>query len=96
MNLLTSIDSVRQAAGNYLFWLAIAPAFCVWPFLFDGVYIGMTKTVEMRNCMLISMASFFIVVHFSAAAFGNHGLWIGIFGFHGNSRIDFGIVVSPN
>ena len=81
VNLLTSIESVRQAAGDYLFWLAIAPAFCVWPFLFDGVYIGMTKTVEMRNCMLISMASFFIVVHFSAAAFGNHGLWIGILAF---------------
>ncbi len=78
IGLLTGIDDVRQFCSEYLFWLVIAPFFCVWPYLFDGVYIGMTRTVEMRNGMLIAVACFFAVAYWLSALWGNHGLWFGI------------------
>ena len=81
ISILTGIDSVQESAGSYLIWLIIAPLFCVWPYLYDGVYIGMTRTVEMRNCMIISMLVFFLVAYFTTAAFGNHGLWLGLMVF---------------
>ncbi|MDE0309536.1 MAG: MATE family efflux transporter [Acidiferrobacterales bacterium] len=79
--LLTGIEEVRQGADKYLFWLVIAPIFCVWPFLYDGVYIGMTRTVEMRNFMIISMLVFFLVAYFTTRAFDNHGLWLALMVF---------------
>ena len=81
VSLLTGIQSVREVADEYLIWLIVAPFFCVWPFLYDGVYIGMTRTVEMRNCMIISMLSFFLVSYFTIKAFDNHGLWLGLMVF---------------
>lgn len=81
IGLMTSIDSVRMTADKYLIWLILAPFFCVWPFLYDGVYIGLTRTAEMRNCLIISMALFFAVAYPGAMLIGNHGLWLGIMVF---------------
>jgi MATE family multidrug resistance protein len=73
--LLTSIASVRQAAGEYLPWLFILPLVGVWCFLFDGVFIGATKGVQMRNSMIFSAIGYLIVWYFTRS-FGNHGLWL--------------------
>ena len=81
IGLMTGIDSVRETAAEYLIWLIIAPFFCVWPFLYDGVYIGMTRTAEMRNCLIISMVLFFVVAFPGSYLFGNHGLWLGVMAF---------------
>lgn len=81
IGLMTGIDSVRATADEYLVWMVFAPFVCVWPFLFDGVYIGMTRTAEMRNCLLIAMPVFFVVAIPGALWFGNHGLWLGVMAF---------------
>ena len=92
ISLLTGIPDVRESADVYLIWLIIAPFFCVWPFLYDGVYIGMTRTVEMRNTMIVSMLAFFIATYFTADAFGNHGLWLGLMIFMVVRGLTLGIV----
>ena len=81
IGLMTSIDDVRITANEFLIWMIIAPFFCVWPFHYDGVYIGLTRTVEMRNCMIIAMALFFVVAHPGTTLVGNHGLWLGLMVF---------------
>jgi len=70
-----------MSAARYLPWLIFAPFFCVWPFLFDGVYIGMTRTAEMRNCLFIAMLLFFVVAIPTSQWLGNHGLWLGMMVF---------------
>ena len=91
VSLITGITSVQQTAETYLIWLVIAPLVCVWAFLLDGVYIGMTRTVEMRNSMIISMLTFFATVHLGASSFGNHGLWLGILVFMAMRGIILGL-----
>ncbi len=81
IGLLTTIESVSEIAHDYLFWMVIAPFFCIWPFLFDGIYIGTTRTVEMRNSMLIAMVAFFVVAYPAVMLFGNHGIWLGMLVF---------------
>ncbi len=81
IGLMTGIESVRITADEYLIWMIFAPVACVWPFLFDGVYIGMTRTAEMRNCLLIAMPAFFVVAVPATFWFGNHGLWLGVIAF---------------
>ncbi len=81
VSLITGIKSVRIVAGEYLGWLVFAPLVCVWPFFFDGVYIGTTRTVEMRNSVILAALAFVPVAHFGFIAMGNHGLWLGIMVF---------------
>ena len=56
------------------------------------VYIGMTRTVEMRNCMIVSMLSFFLVSYFTIAAFDNHGLWLALMVFMAVRGLTLGIL----
>ena len=73
--LVTGISEVRATAGEFLPWLALAPIVSVWSFQLDGIFIGTTRTVAMRNAMLLSLAAFLIAVWLLLPMWGNHGLW---------------------
>ncbi|MGB0899206.1 MAG: MATE family efflux transporter, partial [Psychrobium sp.] len=49
-------------------------------FLMDGVYVGLTRSKQMRDSMLLSCAVFF-GVWFSVEQWQNHGLWLAFFCF---------------
>ncbi|MCB0397623.1 MAG: MATE family efflux transporter, partial [Flavobacteriales bacterium] len=51
---LTDKDEVIIAAGDYLFWLAILPPASTLAFIFDGVFIGITRTRALVVTMLIA------------------------------------------
>jgi MATE family multidrug resistance protein len=74
IDLLTVDASARAAARVYLPWAAAAPLAGVWCFQLDGIFIGATRTVEMRNAMLLSLA-LFLGAWWALTPFGNHGLW---------------------
>jgi len=75
INFLTDLAEVREYAAQYLPWL-IAICLIGWlTFLMDGVYIGLTRSKQMRNSMLLSCAVFF-AVWFNAQTMLNHGLWL--------------------
>jgi len=75
IGLLTDIEEIRNLAENYLFWLIISPIVSVWCFVYDGIFIGATKTKEMMLNMLASTFLVFIPSVFILRTFGNHGLW---------------------
>jgi len=74
--LLTDIEPLRESAANYLIWVVILPIVSVWSFVFDGVYIGATRVVEMRNIMLLATFGFFLPSWYLLQGWGNHGLWL--------------------
>ena len=71
---LTVDPVVRGTARTYLPWAAASPLIGVWCFQLDGIFIGATRTAEMRNAMLMSLA-IFLAAWWMLAPFGNHGLW---------------------
>lgn len=75
IDLMTSIETVRDVARDYLPWAAAIPLVAVWSFQLDGVFIGATRGAEMRNGMLIALASFVAAAWPLTGLFGNHGLW---------------------
>lgn len=71
---LTVDPAVRVAARAYLPWAIASPLVGVWCFQLDGIFIGATRTAQMRNAMLLSLA-IFLVAWRVLAPLGNHGLW---------------------
>ena len=74
IDLLTVDSAVRTAAGAYFPWAAAAPVLGIWAFQLDGIFIGATRTADMRNAMLLSLA-IYLAAWWLLTPFGNHGLW---------------------
>ena len=81
VGLMTDLPEVRETTMVYLPWLIVSPLISVWCFLYDGVYVGMTRTREMRNIMLFSTFGVFIPAWLVTQPLGNHGLWLALMAF---------------
>lgn len=66
---------VQETARHFLFWAAMSPVIGIASWMFDGIYIGATRTKDMRNAMLASVAIYAAVLWPMISMFGNHGLW---------------------
>ena len=76
---LLSVDvAVRAAARIYLPWAVGAPLLGVWAFQLDGIFIGATRTADMRNAMLTS-AAIFLLAWWLLLPWENHGLWAALY-----------------
>ena len=73
---LTTLAEVREAAFAHLPWAAVYVLVSVAAFQLDGVFIGATRTREMRNAGVLSLAAFLLAAWPLTAAWGNHGLWV--------------------
>jgi MATE family multidrug resistance protein len=70
-----------MTAREFLPWLIISPLISVWSFLYDGVYVGATRTREMMLIMIGSTVLVFLPIWFITTPFGNHGLWLAFTAF---------------
>jgi MATE family multidrug resistance protein len=75
IDIMTGIEAVRAAAREFLLWAVLYPLVAVWCFQLDGIYIGATRTGELRNGMALALVGFLALGYALMPAFGNHGLW---------------------
>ena len=75
IDLMTTSEEVRSEARIYLPWMIWAPVLGLACWMLDGIFIGATRTADMRNMMVISSAVYAVAVWGLVPAFGNHGLW---------------------
>lgn len=76
LSLLTDDKIVIAAAGSYFYWAALIPLAGVAAFIWDGIYIGCTKTRGMLISMFFSAITFFAVYYSLRQSMDNHGLWL--------------------
>ena len=76
IRIITSIPSVLDLTEDILIWFALLPVASVWAFMMDGVFVGATKALIMRNAMLVSMAIFLPLVYLGHIFAGLDGIWI--------------------
>ncbi len=81
IGLMTDINVVKETALTYLPWLILLPLLGCWCYLYDGIYVGMTRADIMRNSMLIATFALFFPLWFAFSSFENHGLWLAFSGF---------------
>jgi len=72
---MAKAPEVQQVARIYLPWVALAPVTGAAAWMLDGIFIGATRTREMRNAMLVSVLIYGVALAILLPAFGNHGLW---------------------
>jgi len=72
---MTTALNVQAVAREYLPWMVLAPVVGLPCFMLDGIFIGATRTRDMRNMMLLSTAGYFAAMWALVPIFGNHGLW---------------------
>ncbi|MNH89618.1 DNA-damage-inducible protein F [compost metagenome] len=85
--------TVEQLAQGFLPYAAIMPLVGAIAFQMDGVYIGATWSREMRNLMLLSLATYFAAWAVLQPLFGNHGLWIALLLFQSARSIAFRLML---
>jgi len=73
--LLTDIDGVAATAEAALPWLIALPLLAAGAFIFDGVFIGSTQSVVLRNTMLASALLVYAPALLALNGDGNAGLW---------------------
>jgi MATE family multidrug resistance protein len=78
IDLMAKSPEVQETARVYLPYMVAAPIVGVAAWMLDGIFIGATRTKDMRNMMIISTIIYFASVIPLMAAFGNHGLWVGM------------------
>lgn len=74
IGLLTSVAEVRETAVCYLAWAVVSPLAAVASYQLDGIFVGATRTADMRNMMALSFA-IYIAAWWAFQPWGNHGLW---------------------
>ncbi len=85
-----SVDAeVRTMARHYLFWAAMLPVLSVWCYQLDGIFIGATRSAEMRNAALLS-SGIFLALWWLFLPFGNDGLWAALAGFNMMRAVSLG------
>jgi MATE family multidrug resistance protein len=88
---MTATPAVREAAHAFLPWAVLTPIAGVACFQLDGIFIGATRTADMRNMMIASLAVFLAAWAVLTPAFGNHGLWASIMVFYAARAVTLGL-----
>lgn len=73
---MTTIEEVRAMADRFLPYMVLSPVISIFAFLFDGIFIGATRTAVMRDGMILSYLVFAAAALALVPPFGNHGLWV--------------------
>jgi len=75
IDLMTTAPEVRAEARLFLPYAVAAPLLGLAPFMLDGVFIGATRTRDMRNMMALSLVIYAVAAASLVPLMGNHGLW---------------------
>jgi MATE family multidrug resistance protein len=75
IDLMTTNAEIREVARLHLVWCALAPIAGFFAFQCDGIYIGATRTADMRNMMIVSLAIYIAAAYLLMPHYASHGLW---------------------
>ncbi|MDC3127244.1 MATE family efflux transporter [Candidatus Pelagibacter bacterium] len=78
INILTDIEILRFISYNHAIWIIVIPPIAALCYQFDGIFIGASQTKDLRNGMMISVASFVVISIYLTKYFNNHGLWLSL------------------
>ncbi len=79
LRLVTNDPQVLAGCEPYLFWLLLMPLLSCVAFTWDGIFVGATASVDLRNSVCISAVLFFAAYYISAPAIGCQSIYLAYF-----------------
>jgi len=78
IDVMSKAPEVQAEARTYLPWMIAAPPMILALVMFDGIFIGATRSADMRNMMLVAAVIYACAVWVLIEPLGNHGLWLAL------------------
>jgi len=78
LGVFTNQAGIISAAKPYLVWMILIPLLGFSCYIWDGVYVGLTASVAMRDSMAIALVIFLASYYLILDDYGNHGLWLAL------------------
>ena len=78
IDLMTTSTEVRAEARIYLPYMIAAPLVGCAAWMLDGIFIGATRSADMRNMMAVSALIYIAALLVLMPLIGNHGLWVAL------------------
>jgi MATE family multidrug resistance protein len=78
INLMSDIEEVRILSSKYVIWLIILPFIASFCYQFDGIFIGVSQTKELRNAMGFSVFCYLLISILLTKYYSNNGIWISL------------------
>lgn len=76
LTIFTDNKDVLEYSKKFLYWILLIPLTGFIAFLYDGILIGLTESVIMRNAIFISTLLFFLIYFTLTPLIGNNALWL--------------------
>ena len=78
IDLMAKVPEVQAEARSYLGYMVAAPILGLAAYMLDGVFIGATRSRDMRNMMALSLVVYVAAAAALVPSLGNHGLWLAL------------------
>jgi multidrug resistance protein, MATE family len=73
---LTNLETVREQAMRYYYWMMLVPVAQAAATVYEGVFVGTLRLRDLRNCSIVSTIGAVILSVPLISLLGNHGLWL--------------------
>ena len=78
IDVMAKDPDVQRVARDYLPYMVAAPLIGCAAWMLDGIFIGATRSRDMRNMMAVSFAIYWGAIFLLLPLLGNHGLWLAL------------------
>jgi MATE family multidrug resistance protein len=78
IDVMAKAPEVQSVARTFLPYMVMAPLLGCAAWMLDGIFIGATRSRDMRNMMALSFAIYWAAIFILLPVLGNHGLWIAL------------------
>ncbi len=95
VRVLTDQSDIAELADRFVIWAALAPLVSMPAYLYDGVFMGATRTRPLMLIMLACSALFLLLSLTLVPIMGNHGLWLSFLIFNGLRGIGLRLALKP-
>lgn len=95
IGLLTDQTDIADLANTYLLWAILAPLISMPAYLYDGVFMGATRTRPLMLIMLGCSLAFLALSLTLLPPLGNHGLWLSFLIFNGLRGLSLALALRP-
>jgi MATE family multidrug resistance protein len=77
--IMTDNQNLIHMAYEFRYWIILLPLVSGFAFIWDGIYIGVTASIAMRNTMIIASVFVFLPSYYlTVQHIGNNALWLAL------------------